>query len=89
LDLGNLAGLKISSRRWYTFQNIGPSPSPRSGHRMTAYGRQILVLGGEPGSTAPHDTSELSMAYTLDTAKICYPSSSTWRLRWPIGQKGH
>jgi hypothetical protein len=74
LDLGDLAALSISSRRWYTFANMGPSPSPRSGHRMTTYGRQILVLGGEPSSVAPRDTSELSIVYALDTTKIRYPS---------------
>jgi hypothetical protein len=71
-DLGDLAAFRISSRRWYTFQNMGPSPSPRSGHSMTAHGKQIIVLAGEP-SSAPRDTAELSMVYVLDTAKIRYP----------------
>jgi hypothetical protein len=72
-DLGDLAAFRISSRRWYTFQNMGPSPSPRSGHSMTAHGKQIVVLAGEP-SSAPRDTTELSMVYVLDTAKIRYPN---------------
>lgn len=72
-DLGDLAAFKITSRRWYTFQNMGPSPSPRSGHSMTAYGKQIVVLGGEP-STASRDASDLSVAYLLDTSKIRYPN---------------
>lgn len=42
---------------------------------MTAYGKQIVVLAGEP-STAPRDTAELSMAYILDTAKIRYPNDA-------------
>lgn len=71
-DLGDLAAFRISSRRWYTFQNMGPSPSPRSGHSMTACGKQIVVLGGEP-SSAPRDPGELSWIYTLDTNKIRYP----------------
>ena len=74
-DLGDLAAFRISLRRWYTFQNMGPSPSPRSGHSMTAYGKQIVVLAGEP-STAPRDPAELSMAYVLDTAKIRYPNDA-------------
>lgn len=72
-DLGDLAAFRITSRRWYTFQNMGPSPSPRSGHSMTAYGQQIVVLAGEP-SSAPRDPSELSLVYILDTAKIRYPN---------------
>ena len=71
-DLGDLAAFRISSRRWYTFQNMGPSPSPRSGHSMTAYGSKVIILGGEP-SSAPRDPTELSMVYVLDTAKIRYP----------------
>lgn len=74
-DLGDLAAFRIPLRRWYTFQNMGPSPSPRSGHSMTAFGKQIVVLAGEP-STAPRDTAELSMAYVLDTAKIKYPNDA-------------
>jgi Galactose oxidase, central domain len=72
-DLGDLAAFRLSTRRWYTFQNMGPSPSPRSGHSMTAYGKQIIVLAGEP-SSAPRDPGELSMVYILDTAKIRYPN---------------
>lgn len=75
-DLGDLAAFRISSRRWYTFQNMGPSPSPRSGHSMTTVGKQIVVLAGEP-SSAPRDAVELSHAYFLDTAKIRYPPDST------------
>lgn len=72
-DLGDLAAFRISSRRWYTFQNMGPSPSPRSGHSMTAYGKQIIVLAGEP-STATREAQDLSTVYVLDTSKIRYPN---------------
>lgn len=72
-DLGDLAAFRISTRRWYTFQNMGPSPSPRSGHRMTAYGKQIVVLAGEP-STATREATDLATVYILDTAKIRYPN---------------
>ena len=71
-DLGDLAAFRITSRRWYTFQNMGPSPSPRSGHSMTTIGKQVVVLAGEP-SSAPRDPVELANAYFLDTSKIRYP----------------
>ncbi|CAI6337713.1 unnamed protein product [Periconia digitata] len=72
VDLGDLAAFRISSRRWYMFQNMGSSPSPRSGHSMTAFGKHVIVLGGEPSSSAA-DKNELSLAYVLDTSKIRYP----------------
>ncbi|OQO03087.1 hypothetical protein B0A48_11342 [Cryoendolithus antarcticus] len=74
-DLGDLAAFRITSRRWYTFQNMGPSPSPRSGHSMTTVGKSIVILAGEP-SSAPRDPVELGMAYLLDTSKIRYPPDS-------------
>lgn len=40
---------------------------------MTAFGKQIIVMAGEP-SSAPRDPAELSMAYILDTSKIRYPN---------------
>lgn len=75
MDLGDLAAFRITSKRWYTFQNMGPSPSARSGHSMTAYRDKIIVLAGEP-SSAPRDPGELSMVYVLDTAKIRYPNDA-------------
>lgn len=72
IDLGDLAAFRISTKRWYSFQNMGPAPSPRSGHSMTAFGKHIIVMGGEP-SSAPRDPVELSMSYILDTSKIRYP----------------
>lgn len=75
IDLGDLSAFRISTRRWYSFQNMGPAPSPRSGHSMTAFGKQIIVCAGEP-SSAPRDPAELSMAYILDTSKIRYPNDA-------------
>lgn len=72
-DLGDLAAFRISSRRWYTFQNMGPSPSRRSGHSMTTCGQKIIVLGGEP-SVPTRNQEELQLIYILDTAKIRYPN---------------
>ncbi|CEJ55960.1 hypothetical protein PMG11_02188 [Penicillium brasilianum] len=88
MDLGDLSAFRITTRRWYSFQNMGPAPSPRSGHSMTAFGKQIIVMAGEP-SSAPRDPAELSMAYILDTGKIRYPndSQSSDRAAVPAGRK--
>ncbi|KAL5343363.1 hypothetical protein BJX70DRAFT_353954, partial [Aspergillus crustosus] len=83
IDLGDLAAFRISTRRWYSFQNMGPAPSPRSGHSMTAFGKHIIVLAGEP-SSAPRDPVELSMTYMLDTSKIRYPTETQNGERAPI-----
>ncbi|TWU77062.1 Negative regulator of mitotic exit [Metarhizium rileyi] len=74
-DLGDLAAFRISSRRWYTFQNMGPSPSARSGHSMTNVGKSIVVLGGEPSSSTT-TINDLGIMYVLDTTKIRYPNDS-------------
>ncbi|MBE3049708.1 hypothetical protein IMZ48_45870 [Candidatus Bathyarchaeota archaeon] len=74
-DLGDLAAFRISSRRWYTFQNMGPSPSPRSGHSMTSVGKSVVIVGGEPSSPAGSST-DLGVVYLLDTSKIRYPSDA-------------
>ncbi|KAK7419538.1 Negative regulator of mitotic exit [Neonectria punicea] len=74
-DLGDLAAFRISSRRWYTFQNMGPSPSSRSGHSMTTVGKSIVVIGGEP-STASATVNDLGLLYVLDTSKIRYPNDA-------------
>lgn len=86
-DLGDLAAFRITSRRWYTFQNMGPSPSPRSGHSMTAFEKQIVVLAGEP-SSAPRDLGELSLIYVLDTGKIRYPNDELIQ-QTPSGERVH
>ncbi|KAI1818622.1 hypothetical protein GGS20DRAFT_594587 [Poronia punctata] len=74
-DLGDLAAFRISSQRWYTFQNMGPTPSPRSGHSMTSVGKSIVVVGGEP-SSATNQVDDLSLVYVLDTTKIRYPNDA-------------
>ncbi|EPS30445.1 hypothetical protein POX_b02546 [Penicillium oxalicum] len=88
IDLGDLSAFRITTRRWYSFQNMGPAPSPRSGHSMTAFGKQIIVMAGEP-SSGSRDPAELSMAYILDTGKIRYPndSQSSERGAVPAGRK--
>lgn len=74
-DLGDLAAFRITTRRWYTFQNMGPSPSPRSGHSMTTVGKSIVTMGGEPSSAAS-SANDLGILYVLDTTKIRYPSDA-------------
>ncbi|CCJ28426.1 unnamed protein product [Pneumocystis jirovecii] len=66
-DLGDLIAFKITTSKWYIFQNMGPSPSPRSGHTLTSFGQKIIVLGGE-GSL--NKTEDLSIIYILDTCKL-------------------
>ncbi|KAH8692944.1 putative cell polarity protein [Talaromyces proteolyticus] len=75
VDMGDLSAFRIGTRRWFYFQNMGQAPSPRSGHSMTAFGKQIIVMAGEP-SSGQRDAAELSMAYILDTAKIRYPNET-------------
>lgn len=70
-DLGDLASFRISNQRWYMFANMGPSPSGRSGHALTAFQNKVVVLGGESFTGAKPD--DPSIVYVLDTAKIKYP----------------
>lgn len=86
-DLGDLAAFRISSRRWYTFQNMGPSPSPRSGHSMTTVGKSIITIGGEP-SSATAAASDLGIIYMLDTTKIRYPPDTQQVQQAPQAQPG-
>ena len=80
-DLGDLAAYRFPPHnRWYTFQNMGPAPSPRSGHTMTVGngGNTILVMGGET-SAGLRDEAELQTIYELNTDTIRYPNDSTAR----------
>ena len=52
---------------------------------MTAYGKQIVVLAGEPSSVAM-DPGELSLVYVLDTAKIRYPNDQQIQ-QTPAGER--
>ena len=86
IDLGDLVAFRIPTRRWYLFQNMGPAPSPRSGHSMTAFGRQIIAMAGEP-SSSPREPTELSLVYVLDTTKIRYPPEQQPVERGPAPRK--
>ncbi|KZT35634.1 hypothetical protein SISSUDRAFT_990233 [Sistotremastrum suecicum HHB10207 ss-3] len=76
-DLGDLAAFKITNRRWYMFQNMGPSPSGRSGHALASMGARIYVLGGESFTTPRPD--DPSVVHVLDTKHIRYPDSNSKR----------
>ncbi|KAK9455101.1 hypothetical protein V1511DRAFT_458897 [Dipodascopsis uninucleata] len=73
-NLQDLGSLKLSSQRWYRFQNMGPAPSARSGHSLSIVGSKIFVLGGHPESGQGTD---LNLVYTLDTMRIKYPAEQS------------
>lgn len=83
-DLGTLSALKIPARKWFSFQNMGPGPTPRSGHSMTAFGgHKILIMGGESPDLDPqnpdgysNDYESTNLVYVLDTARISYPATA-------------
>lgn len=59
------------------FQNMGPSPTGRSGHAMASNGTRVFVLGGESsGGTAPDDAA---LIHVLDTSTC---SLFPFRLDW-------
>lgn len=83
-DLGTLSALKIPARKWFSFQNMGPGPTPRSGHSMTAFGgHKILIMGGEspdldvqnPDGFA-NDYESNNLVFVLDTSRISYPPTA-------------
>ncbi|KAF8898933.1 hypothetical protein BD779DRAFT_1464981 [Infundibulicybe gibba] len=72
-DLNDLAAFKISNQRWYMFQNMGPSPSGRSGHAMASMGAKVYVLGGESATYLKPEDAEIY--HVLDTKHIKYPDN--------------
>lgn len=71
-DLGDLAAFKVTNQRWYMFQNMGPSPSGRSGHAMSAIGSKVYVLGGE--SFTPAKSDDPNIVHVLDTSTASFIS---------------
>ncbi|CAI2167073.1 18308_t:CDS:10 [Funneliformis geosporum] len=56
--------LAVSDQRWFMFQKMGPAPSSRSRHTMTAAGDKILVLGGESmNSPKPDEEGIIHIKY--------------------------
>jgi len=63
--LGDLGIFMITQQRWDILRDIGPSPSPRSGHAMAVVGTRILVLGGRlPASRTNEDYSVVRVLVT-------------------------
>ncbi len=58
--------MRHPAQRWYMFQNMGPSPSGRSGHAMASHGTRIFVVGGESSGSTEKDQTELIKV--LDTS---------------------
>lgn len=81
-DLGDLAAFVIASRRWYKFQNMGPSPTPRAFSAMCVHNEKIFVVGGwgsggNKGSAHFDVREDLVLLHTLDTSKIRFPRDRT------------
>ncbi|EJU00094.1 hypothetical protein DACRYDRAFT_101149 [Dacryopinax primogenitus] len=83
-DLDDLAAFKISTSRWFIFQNMGPAPTGRSGHAMASFGQRVFVLGGESSALTPSPSdptqfttspksSQPDIIHVLDTKHIKYP----------------
>lgn len=84
-DLGTLSALKIPAKKWFSFQNMGPGPTSRSGHSMTAFAdNKILIMGGESpdmdqqssDGTTTNETDSNNSVYILDTTRINYPTNA-------------
>lgn len=67
--LGDLCAYRIYNQRWYMFQNMGPAPSPRYGHSLTAIKDKIFVFGGLLSPKA----EDSNAVHVLDTSRIKYP----------------
>ncbi|KAI8575472.1 hypothetical protein K450DRAFT_275605 [Umbelopsis ramanniana AG] len=70
--LGDLCAYRIYNQRWYMFQNMGPAPSPRYGHSLTAIQEKIFVIGG----LLPPKAEDPNLVHVLDTSRIKYPSDA-------------
>ncbi|KAG1383455.1 hypothetical protein G6F60_008060 [Rhizopus arrhizus] len=70
VELNDLCAYKINGRRWFTFQNMGPQPSPRHGLTMSAIRERLFVIGGDNEISKMEDGS---LVYILDSTKIKYP----------------
>ncbi|KAI0283607.1 hypothetical protein BGY98DRAFT_1093710 [Russula aff. rugulosa BPL654] len=69
--LGDLTAFNLLTQRWTAFQDIGPSPSGRSGHAMASDGRRVFVLGGALSADAQEN--EAKLIHVLDTNLLIYP----------------
>lgn len=56
------------AHRWFALSGrVSGSPSPRWGHTMSAFGKNILLLGGNP------DEAEDGSVFVLDTSRLDFP----------------
>ncbi|KAI0294941.1 hypothetical protein BC826DRAFT_1009522 [Russula brevipes] len=78
-DLGDLTAYKLSTQRWFMFQNMGPSPSRRSGHAMASHGTRVFVLGGE--ALAEGQADDTALIHVLNTKYIKYRKSDPSAVR--------
>jgi hypothetical protein len=62
------------AQRWFTFQNIGPSPSSGSGHAMVSDGTRVFVLGGSSAGVLADGTI---LIHALDTS-MCFFCRFIW-----------
>ncbi|TFK86157.1 galactose oxidase [Polyporus arcularius HHB13444] len=74
-NMGQLAAYKISSKRWFMFQNMGPEPLPRSGHGMAAVGSKVYVIGGVSEDQLSPNGKDSNVMYILETNSIKYPTT--------------
>ena len=59
----------VADQRWYMFQNMGPTPSARSGHAMASVGSRVFVLGGYGGESPSDDQDEHNVVHVLETSE--------------------
>jgi hypothetical protein len=62
------------------FQNMGPSPSGRSGHAMASIGSKVFVIGGE--SFTPSKGEDPNVIHVLDTSQYIIFLSGFLFLKW-------
>lgn len=55
------------------FQNMGPAPSPRYGHSLTAIQEKIFVIGG----LLPPKAEDPNLVHILDTSEYLLSLSSS------------
>ncbi|CAG8495640.1 1551_t:CDS:2, partial [Paraglomus occultum] len=81
-ELGDLAAFRITNKRWYMFQKMGPSPYARHTTVLSACREKIFVLGGDSLHRAKPDES--GVIHVLDTDSLRGPPSPTQT--FPRGQ---
>jgi hypothetical protein len=74
----------ISDQRWYMFQNMGPAPTPRSGHAMVAAHGKVFVVGGEANASSAAGRDDPSLIHILDSCKSPVPPSPFFEVLWRL-----